>query len=260
MKLVALVVGLVGVAHLEARASPVATGTVDVGAGGSVTIGAEVTIDVDVHAQAHAGAGAGGDADAHVDAGADAQSTSLAREPEASPGVAVSSMVVDAAANANPLLAPHWEASIGMSIPTDLGGPGPGLTASLGRQIGALRLSADYVQLARDSSGPMTSSTAIAVRCLTRAHRLGATARYRVAYGAGIAAFGAYVEGGLGRETYATKVGPTVARSVAIGAGFESLIGGRGGTAGFDMGYRALIDIDDGETAHLITLSMLLGR
>lgn len=248
MKLAVLVVGLLGLARLDARADPGATTTVDVGGGGSVTIGAEVTIDV------HASAGA--------------QATLSAPEPvvevtangSSSGHVAAELSAGGHIDDGNPLLEPHWEASIGMTIPTELGGPGPGLTASLGRQIGPLRLSADFTQLARDSSGPMAGSGAFAVRCLTRANRLGATARYRVAYGAGIAAFGLYVEGGLGRETYTTKVGPAVARSVAIGTGFETLIGGPGGAAGFDMGYRAVIDIDDGETAHLITLSMLLGR
>jgi hypothetical protein len=154
----------------------------------------------------------------------------------------------------NPLLEAHWEVSLGMAISTELRGPERGLLASVGRQVGSLRLSGEYAQLARDSSDGVAPS------CLVRAHRLGATARYRIAYGAGIAAFGAYVEGGLGRESYQAKLGPTVAHSVAIGGGFESLIGGRGGAAGIDMGYRAMIDIGNGATAHLITLSMLLGR
>lgn len=232
MKLVALAVGL-----LALPLAPTAHA--------DVTINAEVTVDVraDIHAD---------DANADVHADAAAIATVTTTTPP-TPGVVATTIALD-----NPLLDPHWEASIGMAIPMDLGGPGPGLAASLGRQVGALRISGEYLQLARDSSGPITSPSAI--RCLTRAHRLGATARYRVAYGAGIAAFGAYVEGGLGRETYVTKVGPAVARSAVIGLGFESLVGGRSGGAGFDMGYRAVIDVDDGETAHMFTMSMLLGR
>jgi hypothetical protein len=143
----------------------------------------------------------------------------------------------------DPLAVAHWEASVAMLVATELGADGPTLGASLGGQLGPVRLSVDYMRYQRDE---------------LQASRLGITARYRVSMNLDDAGLGLYLEAGAGREsrTNDLRMHESVATAL-VGAGLEFLMGERK-SAGFDLGIRGIIDADD-QLVGLVQVGVLLG-
>lgn len=221
-----------------------------------------VTVDVDLHGVAVGGGGGivvGGDVvggDVVVSGGA------VAEDPDvrADVGVGVATggeMVAGGGASyagdvmdGDPLVAPHWEVAVGMLLPFELSSDGPTLAVQAGRQIGPLRLAVDYARYER----PFPQAGI----CPYEASRLGLSARYRVSLGMGVAAFGAYVEGGLGREVARHHDMTATSPSVLVGAGVEAMFGERR-SIGFDVGYRMHIDTATQASVSLLQLGMLLG-
>lgn len=189
-----------------------------------VTVDAKVAVDVNVHVD--------GQGDQSPPAGADS-----------SPSATTTTTSTDA------LTDPHWELALGMTIPMILAGDGPDLVAAIGRQVGPVRIAVDYTRFTRGVD---------AMGCAVGAQRYGIAARYRTSLDMGIGAFGAYVEAGVGHETFVVEDRPASARSYALGIGFDALFG-LGKRAGFDFGYRVQLDATSGDATHLMLMSALLG-
>lgn len=229
-------------------------GGLDVGGGGGVGVGGGVGGGVDV--------GVGGMGGGVVTGGVVGGVTSggvVTGGVVTGGGVAVDSGVVLGGGGSgdsifgegfDPLVAPHWELSIGMLLPMELSGDGPTLAVAAGRQIGPVRLAVDYSRYVRASEVYV---------CPYEASRLGLSARYRVSLGFDVGAIGAYVEGGLGREVARHEMATEIAPSVLVGVGLEGLFGDRG-SIGFDLGYRMHIDTATDDTVSLIQFGLLLGR
>ncbi len=183
-----------------------------------VAVDAKVAVDVDVHVEAGAAA--------TVD-----------------PPAPVTSSSTDA------LTDPHWELALGMTIPMALAGDGPDLVAAIGRQVGPVRIAVDYTRFTRGAD---------AMGCAINAQRFGVAARYRTSLDLGIGAVGAYIEAGVGHETFVLEDRPASARSYALGLGVDSLFG-VAKRMGFDFGYRVQLDATSGDTTHLMLVSALFG-
>jgi len=150
----------------------------------------------------------------------------------------------------DPLATSHWEASVAMLVATDFGADEPSIGASIGRQLGALRVSLDYMRYERDLDLP--------TGCRVPASRIGLTARYRVSMDLDGAGLGLYVEAGAGREARTHELRMTEAVPTAlVGAGLEFLMG-EDRSAGFDVGIRGIVDGED-RLAGLVQVGVLLG-
>lgn len=207
------------------------------------TAGAQVA-QVDVQLEAHVEA----TVTATAEVSADVRGITIGGGP---PVVVASSGEAEAAAEIDALAAPHWEAGLAMLVVTDLGSGGPSPAAMLGRQLGPVRVSLDYMRYDR------TLDAALSI-CPVSTSRIGATMRYRASMSVGVGGMGGYLEGGIGRETSTLKDGRQLhATSYVAGLGFETLLGGRR-SMGFDLGFRFLVDERDTLTG-LFQLGVLFG-
>lgn len=179
----------------------------------------------------------------HVEASATVQV-----EVEAAPAPAAVETWTDTAYDVDALVAPHWEASVGFALATE-GFADPSITASIGRQVGPVRLGLDYMRYERDLG--------MALVCPVPASRIGLTARYRVSMPIGLGGMGVYTEAGIGRETRTFKDDTRESAATGmLGFGMEVLVGGAK-SAGFDIGMRFVVDEED-RVAGLVQVGLLL--
>ena len=153
----------------------------------------------------------------------------------------------------SPLMRPHWEAEVAMVLPLELAHD-PGVHVAVGRQIGGFRLAAEYTRgdasIDRPSGFTVMTDSGLS-------QRLGIAARYRVGMGAPPIGFGAYLEGGLGRDEVTWSRGDsTVARDLMLGLGVE-MAGGDERLFGLDVGARFVLG--GRETAALFTIGLIAG-
>lgn len=155
-----------------------------------------------------------------------------------------------------PLARPHWEAAVAMAVPIDTSGE-PGLHVALGRQLGGFRLALEYTRTDAAGDRPSMTIPGLVSPDCGLSQRLGVAARYRVGMGAPPVGFGAYLEGGLGRDEVTWSHSPTtVERDLMLGLGVE-VVGGDDRLLGFDMGARFVLA--DRATAAMLVVGLIAG-
>jgi hypothetical protein len=142
---------------------------------------------------------------------------------------------------------PHWEAGVAINGgPWDsayqagtVDGPAVGAQLTFGHTLGPLRIAAEYEvasvgQSVFNDPDPFDGIDPIRGQL----HRVGVAVRGRAMLTQDLAALGAYVEGGVGRETVLWHGGGRMDRSdVSAGAGVEMLLG-QAHLGGFEFGVQ----------------------
>ncbi len=208
------------------------------------------------------GAGAGFDAAVEVEAVVEVRvevAPEVVRVASPPPVVATASTTGWGTAGTVPLERPHWEVGLAMTVP--LGAGDLGVHAAAGRQVGPVRLAAEYTLTA--ASGDRDRAGGVVLDCGQR-QRLGLAARYRLGVGTPEVATGLFVEGGLGLvETRWQVTGAARQRDAMAGLGVE-LAAGRARLAGLDVGARVTIAARDTagaprEVTGLLLVGLLVG-
>lgn len=153
-----------------------------------------------------------------------------------------------------PLARPHWEAAVAMALPLDTAGD-IGLHVAAGRQLGGFRLALEYTR--SDTAGDRPSKTGALMADCGLSQRIGVAARYRVGMGAPPVGFGAYLEGGAGRDEVSwSHSGTSVERDLMLGLGVE-LVGGGDRLFGVDIGARFVLA--ERTTTGFLTVGLIAG-